>query len=142
MAQTVENRPAVQETQCHDQEGSLQKGTATHFSILTWRIPWTEEPGGPPSRGPKDSNMTENRVLQPILTGPGQQGGLHRAIGEAGNGGKQEAFRQQHLEWLWPYPLQFLDGLLLCTSTPPLSFSSSPSFFSCSSLLHWVCYIF
>ena len=25
---------------------SLEKGMATHFSILTWRIPWTEEPGG------------------------------------------------------------------------------------------------
>ena len=26
--------------------GRLQKGMATHFSILAWRIPWTEEPGG------------------------------------------------------------------------------------------------
>ena len=28
------------------QEDPLEKGMATHFSILTWRIPWTEEPGG------------------------------------------------------------------------------------------------
>ena len=28
------------------QEDSLEKGTATHSSILAWRIPWTEEPGG------------------------------------------------------------------------------------------------
>ena len=27
------------------QEDPLEKGMATHFSILTWRIPWTEEPG-------------------------------------------------------------------------------------------------
>ena len=26
---------------------SLEKGMATHFSILAWKIPWTEEPGGP-----------------------------------------------------------------------------------------------
>ena len=29
-----------------DQEDPLERGTATHFSILAWRIPWTEEPGG------------------------------------------------------------------------------------------------
>ena len=33
------------------QEDSLEKGTATHSSILAWRIPWTEEPGGPQSMG-------------------------------------------------------------------------------------------
>ena len=30
---------------------SLEEGTATHSSILAWRIPWTEEPGGLPSTG-------------------------------------------------------------------------------------------
>ena len=32
-------------------EDPLQKGMATHSSILAWRIPWTEEPGGPHSMG-------------------------------------------------------------------------------------------
>ena len=32
---------------------------ATHSSILTWRIPWTKEAGGPQSIGHKESNMTE-----------------------------------------------------------------------------------
>ena len=32
---------------------------ATHSSILAWRIPWTEEPGGLQSMGSKESNMTE-----------------------------------------------------------------------------------
>ena len=38
----------MQETQVHSlgQEDSLEKGMATHSSILAWRIPWTEEPGG------------------------------------------------------------------------------------------------
>ena len=33
------------------QEESLEKGIATHASILAWRIPWTEEPGGLQSMG-------------------------------------------------------------------------------------------
>ena len=47
MAQTVENLLAVQETQVLSlsQEYPLEKGKATHSSILAWRIPWTEEPG-------------------------------------------------------------------------------------------------
>ena len=47
MAQTVKNPPAMWETWVHSlgQEDSLEKGLATHSSILAWRIPWTEEPG-------------------------------------------------------------------------------------------------
>ena len=48
MAQRVKNLPAVQETgvQSLVQKDPLEKGMATHSSILAWRIPWTEEPGG------------------------------------------------------------------------------------------------
>ena len=48
MAQTVKNLPAMQETWVRSlgQEDLLEKEMATHSSILTWRIPWTEEPGG------------------------------------------------------------------------------------------------
>ena len=44
----MKNLPAVQETQVQSLgwEDSLEKGMATHSSILTWRIPWTEEPSG------------------------------------------------------------------------------------------------
>ena len=47
------NLPAVQETQVQSlgQEDLLEKGMATHSSILAWRIPWTEEPGGLQSMG-------------------------------------------------------------------------------------------
>ena len=34
-----------------DQEGPLEEGMAAHSSILAWRIPWAEEPGGLPSMG-------------------------------------------------------------------------------------------
>ena len=53
MAQTVKNLPAMQETQVRSlgQEDPLVKGEATHPSVLAWRIPWTEEPGGLQSMG-------------------------------------------------------------------------------------------
>ena len=44
----VKNPPAIQETQVQSlgQKDPLEKGMATHFNILAWRIPWREEPGG------------------------------------------------------------------------------------------------
>ena len=52
-AQMVKNLHAMQETQVQslDWEAPLEKGMATHSSILAWRIPWTEEPGGMQSMG-------------------------------------------------------------------------------------------
>ena len=49
----VKNLPAMQETwvQSLGLEDPLEKGTATHSSILAWRIPWTEEPGRLQSMG-------------------------------------------------------------------------------------------
>ena len=53
MAQTVKKLPAMQETWAHflGREDPLEKGMATHPSILAWRIPWTEEAGGLQSMG-------------------------------------------------------------------------------------------
>ena len=53
MVQTVKNLPAMQETQVQPLgwEDPLEKGMAIHSSILAWRIPWTEEPGGLESMG-------------------------------------------------------------------------------------------
>jgi len=49
----VKNLPAMQETWVRSLgwEDSLKKGMATHFSILAWRIPWTEDPGRLQSMG-------------------------------------------------------------------------------------------
>ena len=48
VAQMVNNLPAVQETWVRSlgQDNPLEKGMATHSSIISWRIPWTEEPDG------------------------------------------------------------------------------------------------
>ena len=53
MAQMVKNPPAMQETRVQSLgwEDPLEKGMATHSSILAWRIPWTEEPDGLQSMG-------------------------------------------------------------------------------------------
>ena len=55
VAQTVKNLPAVQETQVQSLgwEDPLEKGLATHSSILSWRIPWAVEPGRLQSTGPQ-----------------------------------------------------------------------------------------
>ena len=47
------NPPAMEETQVQSlgQEEPLEKGMTTHSSILAWKIPWTEDPGGLQSMG-------------------------------------------------------------------------------------------
>ena len=53
MAQRLKRLPAMRETWVGSlgQEDPLEKEMATHSSILAWRIPWTEEPGGLQSTG-------------------------------------------------------------------------------------------
>ena len=53
VAQTVKNLPEMQETRVPylGWKDPLEKGMAIHSSILAWRIPWTEEPGGLQSVG-------------------------------------------------------------------------------------------
>ena len=48
VAQMIQNPPAMQETQVRSlgREDLLEEEMATHSSLLAWRIPWTEEPGG------------------------------------------------------------------------------------------------
>ena len=60
----AKNPPAMQEAQqtwgrSLGGEDPLEEGTATHCSILAWRIPWTEEPGGLQSMGVAESDLTE-----------------------------------------------------------------------------------
>ena len=60
VAQLVKNPPAIQETQVQSLgwEHPLEKGMATHSSILAWEIPWTKEPGGLQSMGSQELDMT------------------------------------------------------------------------------------
>ena len=53
VAQAVKRLPTIQETEVRSlgQEDPLEKEMATYFSILAWRISWTEDPGRPQSMG-------------------------------------------------------------------------------------------
>ena len=67
VAQMVKNLLAMQESQVQylGREDALEKGMATHSSILAWRIPWTEEPSGLHTvhRAAKESDTTEQLTL-------------------------------------------------------------------------------
>ena len=62
MAPTVKNLPALRETWVFslNWEDPLEKEMTTHFSILAWEIPWTEEPGGIHSMG----SQSQRRLSQ------------------------------------------------------------------------------
>jgi len=64
VAQTVKNLRAMPETRVQSLgwEDPLGKGMATHFSILAWRIPWTEEAGRLQSMWSQESDTTEHQA--------------------------------------------------------------------------------
>ena len=68
------NPPAIQEMQVRSLgwEDPLEKGMATHSSILAWRIPWTEKPGG--SMG--FQRVRHNRVTNALICRNSHQGGI------------------------------------------------------------------
>ena len=68
MTQAVKNLPAVPETQVQSlgQEEPLEKGMATHSSILAWRIPKTEEPAGLQTMGSQKVSDTTERLTHTI----------------------------------------------------------------------------
>ena len=65
----VKNLPAMQETWVRslDQEDTWEKGMATHSSILAWRIPYTEQPGGLYSMGSQKSCTQLRLPLSPFF---------------------------------------------------------------------------
>ena len=67
MAQTLKNLPESRrcwfEPWVRHPGSPLEKGMATHSSILAWRIPWTEEPGGEQFMGCKKLDMPERLRL-------------------------------------------------------------------------------
>ena len=63
VTQMVKNLPAMQEIRIRSlgQEDPLEKGMGTHSNILTWKIPWTEEPGGLHSMGSQSQTQLSNQ---------------------------------------------------------------------------------
>ena len=62
VTQIVKDLPAMRETQVRPlgREDPLEKGMATHSSILAWEIPWTEQPGGLQSMGSQSRTQLSN----------------------------------------------------------------------------------
>ena len=71
VAQMVKNLPAIRETQVQSlgQVDPPERGMASHTSILAWRIPWTEEPGGLQSM--ESQSMGLDRVTNTFTFGVG-----------------------------------------------------------------------
>ena len=68
---TVKHPPAMQEpqetwVQSQGQEDPLEEGTATHSSVLAWRFPWAEEPGGLQSVGRSRTWLERGNTAQRI----------------------------------------------------------------------------
>ena len=66
----VKHLPIIWETQVQSlgREDLPEKEMATHSSILAWKIPWTEEPGGLQSMGSQRVDMTERLHFLSLVT--------------------------------------------------------------------------
>ena len=83
-------------------EDPLEKGTSTHSSILAWRIPWTEEPGGLQATGlQKMSDTTERLKQQQIFFRP-RDNYSHLVLLLSLFVGKNGQWRQSKGHWLGP----------------------------------------
>ena len=80
VAQMVKNLPPMQVTwaQSPGWEDPLEKGMATHSSILAWRIPWTEEPGGLQSLHGVAKSRTQNEKFSLHFLQEGENRGSER----------------------------------------------------------------
>ena len=69
MAQRLKRLPAMKETWVRSlgQEDPLEKEMATHSSILVWRIPWMEEPGGLQSKGSQRVEQESGFILKVVF---------------------------------------------------------------------------
>ena len=67
MAQMVKSLPATRQTQVQSlgQADPLEKEMATHFSVLAWKIPWTEDPVGGSPCGCKELDMNKDFEKNP-----------------------------------------------------------------------------
>ena len=83
VAQTVKNLSVMQETrfQFLGWEDPLEKGMATHSSILAWRIPWTEEPGtGCSPWGCKELDTTARLTHSQSFRFPSTVGDMRKSV--------------------------------------------------------------
>ena len=112
LAQMVKNLPVMQQTrvQSPGQEDPLEKEMATHSSILAWRIPWTEEPGGLQFMG--SQRVKHDWVINTQTHTP-----THTQLGIIGSSNKPQS-PAKHTQRRFP--------TCVCLQYPPFSSSFSP----------------
>ena len=103
----VKNPPAVQETRVQSlgQEDPLEKGLATHFSMLVWRIPWTEEPGRMLARGLQRVDMNERLAFSLFFQSPTHKWTLNDRISPphfSFVGRRGEVYKEGNKKWKLP----------------------------------------
>ena len=100
------------------QEDPLEKGLATHFSILAWRIPWAEEPGGPQSVGLQrighnlvTEQQSEQRVslVAQIVKNPPNAEDVVSLLGWDGSLEKEMTAHSSILAWRVPWTEELVD---------------------------------
>ena len=110
MAQMVQNLPIIQETGVRSlgREDPLEEGMATHSSILAWRIPRTEEPGGLQPMGSRESDTMEQAcsVLRLWFFKSTVQWGGHSTAGSPLRGGPHSDPAQQRSCLPWALALR------------------------------------
>ena len=105
MAQVVKNLPVMWETwiQSLDQEDPLEKGMATHSSILAWRIPWIQEPVGSKITADGDYSHEIRRCLlfgRRAMTNIDSI--LRRYFADKGPYSQSFGFSSSHV-WMWEF---------------------------------------
>ena len=103
----VKNPPAVQETRVQSlgQEDPLEKGLATHFSMLVWRIPWTEEPGRMLAMGLQRVDMNERLAFSLFFQSPTHKWTLNDRISPphfSFVGRRGEVYKEGNKKWKLP----------------------------------------
>ena len=103
----VKNPPAVQETRVQSlgQEDPLEKGLATHSSMLVWRIPWTEEPGRMLAMGLQRVDMNERLAFSLFFQSPTHKWTLNDRISPphfSFVGRRGEVYKEGNKKWKRP----------------------------------------
>ena len=99
--------PAVQETRVQSlgQEDPLEKGLATHSSMLVWRIPWTEEPGRMLAMGLQRVDMNERLAFSLFFQSPTHKWTLNDRISPphfSFVGRRGEVYKEGNKKWKLP----------------------------------------
>ena len=129
----IKTVPAVPKTRIQylDQEDPLEKGMATHFSILAWRIPWTEEPGGLQSTGSQKAghNWVTKRISTLLLYATNFRMACYAAVDNQGS---------LTQAWAIPCPME-LEKLLKISDDCYWSRIACSSWAMCSQMLPLFC---